>query len=76
MAQGVREICLCAPQSGAGLEKGGRRRHMAPAGAEFGVTGRRENERTRQQAGETMRRNASFYSAGQIDWGRRPDRGH
>lgn len=72
MAQGVREVCLGAPQRGAGLEK----MPYGPCRAGFGVTGGREHERTRQQAGGMKRRNASFYRAEQIDWGQRPDRGH
>lgn len=45
VAQGVRERFVLV------LGKGGRRRHMAPAGAGFGVTAGRDCERKRQQGG-------------------------
>lgn len=64
----MREICLCELQRGAGLVKRGSRRHMAPARAAFGVTGRREGERMRQQAGEMMRQTLPS-STGQRDCG-------
>lgn len=70
---GEREICLCELQRRAGLVRRGSRRHMAPARAAFGVTGRREGERMRQQAGEMMRQTLPSTAQGRETAARRPE---
>lgn len=69
-----RDLFLWTAESG--LVKRSRRRHMAPARAAFGVTGRREGERMRQQAREMMKRTLPSAAQGRETAAQRPNRGH